>query len=114
MKRFLAALLAVMMVLSLAACGGSPSGSGTTPAPTPTNAGGDPAATPAPEGNGDKIDISVIAAEYGQKTKQWWATFQEEFNASHDNINLNVEVVSWNDIYTVVNTRLSGDKAPEV
>ena len=34
MKRVLAALLAVMMVLSLAACGGSPSGSGTTPAPT--------------------------------------------------------------------------------
>ncbi len=114
MKRVLAALLAVMMVLSLAACGGSPSGSGTTPAPTPTNAGGDPTATPAPEGNGDKIDISVIAAEYGQKTKQWWATFQEEFNASHDNINLNVEVVSWNDIYTVVNTRISGDAAPDI
>ena len=114
MKRVLAALLAVMMVLSLAACGGSPSGSGTTPAPAPTNAGGDPAATPAPEGNGDKIDISVIAAEYGQKTKQWWADFQEEFNASHDNINLNVEVVSWNDIYTVVNTRISGDAAPDI
>ena len=39
---------------------------------------------------------------------------QIAFNQTYENINLNVEVVSWNDIYTVVNTRLSGDKAPEV
>ena len=39
---------------------------------------------------------------------------QIAFNQTYENSNLNVEVVSWNDIYTVVNTRLSGDKAPEV
>ena len=72
-------------------------------------------ADPAPaEPSGDKIDISVIAAQYGQNTAKWWADFQDEFNKTYENINLNVEVVSWNDIYTVVNTRISGDAAPDI
>ncbi len=109
MKRLLAVLLAVMMVLSLAACGGGNSG-GQTSEP-PASSGGDPA--PA-EGSGEKIDISVIAAQYGQKTSDWWANFQKEFNEANQNINLNVEVVSWNDIYTVVNTRISNGAAPDI
>ena len=68
MKKFLAALLALVMVLSLAACGGD--------------------TTPPPADSGDKIDINVIAAEYGQNTKTWWADFEKEFNDSHDDINL--------------------------
>ena len=110
MKKILAALLAVCMVLALAACGGKPATS--TPAP-----GGSTPSTPStstPASSGDKIDINVIAAQYGQNTNDWWANFQKEFNASHDNINLTVEVVSWNDIYTVVNTRLGGGAAPDI
>ena len=110
MKKILAALLAVCMVLALAACGNgntsAPAPSTSTPSSTPSTS------TPAPAG--DKIDISVIAAQYGQNTNDWWANFQKEFNASHDNINLTVEVVSWNDIYTVVNTRLGGGAAPDI
>jgi multiple sugar transport system substrate-binding protein len=63
---------------------------------------------------GDKTEISVIAAEYGQNTKQWWADFVEDFNADNPTIDLNVEVVSWNDIYTVVNTRIQGNNAPDI
>ena len=110
MKKFLATLLALVMVLSLAACGGDKGGETTPP---PADTGSTDAQTP-PAGSGDKIDISVIAAEYGQNTKEWWAGFQNDFNGSHDGINLNVEVVSWNDIYTVVNTRISNNDAPDI
>ncbi len=37
-----------------------------------------------------------------------------EFNQANPDINLNVEVVSWNDIYTVVNTRIANGEAPDV
>ena len=70
--------------------------------------------TAAMASEGDKTEVSVIAAEYGQNTKAWWADFVESFNAEHPDINLNVEVVSWNDIYTVVNTRIQGNNAPDI
>jgi multiple sugar transport system substrate-binding protein len=63
---------------------------------------------------GDKTEINVIAAEYGQNTKAWWESFVEDFNTDNPDINLNVEVVSWNDIYTVVNTRIQGNNAPDI
>ena len=118
MKKALALLLALVMTLALAACGGgndtsgggndSPSAGGDTQTSEPSTGNTDPAPS------GDKIDISVIAAQYGQNTAKWWADFQDEFNKTYENINLNVEVVSWNDIYTVVNTRLSGNAAPDI
>ncbi len=106
MKKALALVLALALALSLAACGG---GASSTPAAASApEAGSEPAAS------GDKIDINVIAAQYGQNTQDWWANFQKEFNAEHEGINLNVEVVSWNDIYTVVNTRISNNNAPDI
>lgn len=62
----------------------------------------------------EKVDLDVIAAQYGQNTADWWANFVEEFNADNPGINLNVEVVSWNDIYTVVNTRIANGQAPDI
>ncbi len=111
MKKFLATLLALVMVLSLAACGGGDKGGETTPPPAGS---GETEAPPADTGSGEKTAIKVIAAEYGQNTKQWWADFVTEFNGSHDDIELTVEAVSWNDIYTVVNTRVANNDAPDI
>ena len=113
MKKFLAALLALVMVLALAACGGGDKGGDTTPPPADSGST-DTQTPPADSGSGDKTAIKVIAAEYGQNTKQWWADFVTEFNGSHDDIDLTVEVVSWNDIYTVVNTRVANSDAPDI
>ena len=110
MKKILAALLAVCMVLSLAACGKDP----TPPANSGTPSTPSGSSTPAPSGSGDKIEINVVAAQYGQNTNNWWADFQDEFNAAYENINLTVEVISWNDISTVVNTRVSNNQAPGI
>lgn len=62
----------------------------------------------------DDVEVNVIAAEYGQNTAEWWANFVEDFNNDNPGIKLNVEVVSWNDIYTVVNTRIQGNNAPDI
>ena len=99
MKKFIALLLAAGMTLSLAACGGK------APAADDTNA---------PEVSGDVINIDVIAAQYGTQTKDWWAGFVKDFNAANEGINLTVDVVSWNDIYTVVNTRIANNQAPDI
>ncbi len=109
MKKILAALLAAAMTLSLAACGGGNGGQSNTPP-----AGGSGTPSPAPAPSGDKASLNVIAAQYGDLTKDWWAKFESDFNSSHDNIDLKVEVVSWNDIYTVVNTRISNNAAPDI
>ena len=116
MKKLLALLLALVMVMALAACGNkndAPPAADNPPANADTPKDDTPSTSdPAP--SGEKIDINVIAAQYGQNTTQWWADFQSEFNKTYENINLTVEVVSWNDIYTVVNTRVSNQQAPDI
>ena len=86
MKKIIAMLLVLVMVLSLCACGAKD----------------------------EKVTLNVIAAEYGTQTKAWWGTFETDFEAANQNIDLVVDVVSWNDIYTVVNTRISNNDAPDI
>ena len=108
MKRFLALLLALVMTMALVACGGQ---TDTPPADTTPPAGNN---EPVSEPSAEKIDVNVIAAQYGQNTGDWWADFVKDFNSDNENINLTVEVVSWNDIYTVVNTRIANNQAPDI
>ena len=103
MKRILAIALAAVMTLSLAACGAKKEEAPAASAP----AASAPAAT-------EKVEVNMIAAQYGTQTADWWADFVAKFNAANENINLVVEVVSWNDIYTVVNTRIANNEAPDL
>ena len=110
MKKFIALLLSLVMVLSLAACGGEKAPETTAPqgdAPATQPAETQPAAA-------EKTTISVIAAQYGQLTADWWVGFEADFEAANETIDLVVDVVSWNDIYTVVNTRLANNDAPDI
>ena len=85
MKKFFALLLALTMVLSLVACGGSNDAAEST----------DDAAT---EETAEKVTLDVIAAQYGTQTADWWVGFEADFEAANENIDLVVDVVSWNDI----------------
>ncbi|WP_221936062.1 extracellular solute-binding protein, partial [Klebsiella pneumoniae] len=91
--------------LTLVACGGKTEEA----APAETQA----AAEAPAEAAGEKVNVTMIAAQYGTQTADWWANFVTEFNAANENINLVVDVVSWNDIYTVVNTRIANGEAPD-
>ena len=87
MKKIIALLLVLVMALSLVACGNKAD---------------------------EKVSLNVIAAQYGGKTADWWVGFEKDFEAAYANIDLVVDVVSWNDIYTVVNTRISNNDAPDI
>lgn len=111
MKKIIAMLLALTMVLALAACGGS-----SAPAATQAPAAA-PAATEAPAApaaDGEQVSVNMIAAQYGNETAAWWADFVTKFEAANPDIDLTVDVVSWNDIYTVVNTRIANGEAPDL
>ena len=113
MKKPLALLLALSMSLSLAACGGG--GTAESKAPEASKAADPaPAQSQAAEPSGEKVTINVIAAQYGQNTNAWYDDFVKEFNDTYPDINLVLEVVSWADIYTVVNTRIANGNAPDV
>ena len=91
MKKAIALLLALVMVFGLVACGEK-----------------------APAADDGKTTVTVIAAQYGNETANWWVGFEQKFEAANEGIDLVVDVVSWNDIYTVVNTRVANGEAPDL
>ena len=110
MKKIISVLLVLAMALTLAACGGN----NTAPAATEAPKADAPAATEAPAASGDKVTVTMLTAQYGKQTAQWWADFASKFNSEHDDIEVVVDCVSWNDIYTVVNTRVANGEAPDL
>ncbi|MBQ8238977.1 MAG: extracellular solute-binding protein [Oscillospiraceae bacterium] len=107
MKKIIALLLVLVMVLSFAACGET-----NTPDPTTGDTTNNENENPNP--SDDKVTVEVIAAQYGNETADWWKGFEADFEAANDTIDLVVDVVSWNDIYTVVNTRIANGEAPDL
>lgn len=89
MKKFIALLLVLVMVLSMAACGSKPAADG-------------------------KITLDVIISQYGNYTQAWWTEFEQNFEAANQDIDLNIEIVSWSDIYSVVTTRISNNSQPDI
>ena len=94
MKKLLALLLALVMVFALAA-------------PTALAE--------------DEITLDVIICQYGPNTNDWFlgtgmdgTNFVDKFEAENPGIKLNLEVVSWNDVHQVVDTRIANNNAPDI
>ena len=69
----------------------------------------------------DDITLDVIICQYGPNTQEWFlgkgmngTSFVEKFEAENPGVKLNLEVVSWNDVYSVVSTRISNNNAPDI
>ncbi len=69
----------------------------------------------------DDITLDVIICQYGPNTQDWFlgkgmngTNFVDKFEAENPGIKLNLEVVSWNDVYTVVDTRIAAGQAPDI
>ena len=69
----------------------------------------------------EDVTLDVIIAQYGPNTNNWFlgdgmdgSNFVKKFEEANPGIKLNLEVVSWNDIYTVVSTRISNNNAPDI
>ena len=93
MKKFMALLMALIMVFALS-----------------TAAFAD-----------DSYTLDVIIAQYGPNTQEWFlgkgmdgSNFVEKFEAANPGIKLNLEVISWNDLKTVADTRIASGQAPDI
>ena len=93
-KKLVASLLVMSMAFGMVACGNSKADD--------------------KKSEDGKTAISVVAAQYGQNTSDWWDNFVKDFNKDNPDIDLSVEVVSWNDISSVIDTRISGGKEPDI
>lgn len=69
----------------------------------------------------DAITLDVIICQYGPNTQEWFlgsgmngTNFVAKFEAANPGIKLNLQVVSWNDVYSEVSTRLSNNNAPDI
>ena len=96
MKKFTSILLTSAMVLSMAAA---------VPAYAET----------------DTIELDVIICQYGPNTNDWFlgsgmdgSNFVAKFEEANPGIKLNLDVVSWNDVYTEVDTRIANNNAPDI
>ncbi len=121
MKKILALLLALCMIFALAACGQQAAPAEQPAAEAP--AAEEPAAEApaAEEPAADEITLDVIICQYGPNTQEWFlgsgmngTNFVDKFEAENPGIKLNLEVVSWNDVYTVVDTRIAAGNAPDI
>lgn len=72
-------------------------------------------------GMAEDITLDVIICQYGTQTNDWFTgtgmngtSFVKKFEEANPGIKLNLEVVSWNDVYTVVSTRISNNNAPDI
>ncbi len=67
------------------------------------------------------ITLDVIICQYGNNTTNWFTgtgidgkNFVQLFEEANPGVKLNLEVVSWNDVYTEVSTRISNGNAPDI
>ncbi len=134
MKKLISLLLTAAMAVTLTACAGVPAAGVSQPdqpesAPaaeeTAEAAEAAEAAEPAEAepASGDAVTLDVIICQYGPNTNDWFlkgstgmngTSFVDKFEAENPDVKLNLEVVSWNDVYTVVDTRIANGNAPDI
>lgn len=96
-RKFISVLLCAAMVMTmLVGCGG----------------GGETSSSDG--GSSDGVKLDIIISQYGNYTQAWWTEFEKTFEEANEGIDLNIEIVSWNDIYSVVNTRISSNEQPDI
>ena len=95
MRRVITAVaVTTTAALGLAACGSDSGGDG----------GGD----------GGSTTLELLVPVYGDKTKPYWEELVTAFEAENENITVKLETQSWDDIYTVVDTKIANNKAPDI
>jgi multiple sugar transport system substrate-binding protein len=58
--------------------------------------------------------LELLVPLYGDKTKPYWEQLVKDFEAKNSNIDVKLETQSWDDIYTVLDTKIQNDKAPDI
>lgn len=100
-KRFYqGAALATAAALTLAGCGFGGSGSGSG-----SGDGGD---------SGGDVTLNLLVPTYSDASQENWNTVIEGFEAANEGITVNLEVQSWDNLESVIATKVQGNQAPDI
>jgi multiple sugar transport system substrate-binding protein len=83
----------------------------TTQAPTAPQATEAPAAAAPP---GEKVPLRLVVMDYDEKMKPDTQALVDAFNQSQDNIEVSLDVYSWEQGHQILLTQISGGQAPDV
>ena len=108
-KRLLAILLALVMLLSLAACGGT---DGTTETQAPASGNETAAAEEAPQELSGEITFWHSFTQGPRMEKIQAAA--DEFMELHPGVTITIETFSWADFYTKWTTGLASGNVPDI
>lgn len=104
-KRFGPAIaLTAAAALLLSGCGFS-NGGGTDSSGN-SDSGGDK--------GGDKVQLSMLVPSYSDNTKKLWEDAIAGFEAENGDIDITLEVQSWDNLESVLSTKIQGNKAPDI
>jgi multiple sugar transport system substrate-binding protein len=62
----------------------------------------------------DTVSIEMIGAGYTDQMQPYYDDLAARFMEQNQDIDVSVQVVSWNDIYTVLNTRVASGDPPDI
>ena len=109
-KRVLALLLAGVMALGLAACGGDNSANNSTP-PASQPAGTEPAET----GSGEAVELSLWAFNIGGFTEASnWDSLIAAFDEQYPNVTITVNPINYTDGDQLLTTAINSGSAPDI
>lgn len=95
-QRFAAIALATTASLTLAACGFSESG----------GSGGD--------AEGGSTSLNLLVPSYSDATQSLWEEVIEGFESENPDVSVNLEVQSWDNLESVLATKIQGGQAPDI
>lgn len=107
----IAVVLSLFMTLTLllAACSGNQQTSGTA-----NNASADTKNTADGSNNGEKKEITFVAAQYSNETEPYLKKLVADFEQENPDIKINLQIVGWDVLEQKVNTMVATNQAPDI
>jgi len=65
-------------------------------------------------GEGGSTELELLVPIYSDKTKPYWEDLVKAFEAENSDITVKLETQSWEDIYTVLDTKIQNNRAPDI
>lgn len=66
------------------------------------------------DASGDANTLNLMVASYSDNTKAEWQDIIKDFEAANDGITVKLDVQSWNDINTVIKTKVQAGEQPDI
>ncbi len=102
------AILTLVASVSLAGCGfggdGSSGGGG----------GGDATGDATGDGAGEAVTLNLLAPSYSDATQGLWEGVIDGFEKANPGITVNLEIQSWDNLESVIATKVQGNQAPDI